>query len=80
MVKKLLARPLPNANILILLPFKSEGSTLERRLAKPPYNDAVYMLPHRRAHFIEGSTVDSKPAFEKVMKAFSRALSVSDSL
>ena len=80
MVKKLLAKPLPNANILILLPWRSVGSMVESKLANPPYNDAVYMLPHLRAHFIEGSTVEANPALVKFMNVFSRALSVKDSL
>lgn len=78
MQKKLLANPLPNANMLIRLPWSSAGSTDEINDARPPYNDAVYMFPHRLAHFIETSTVDSNSDLEKVMKFFSSALSVSE--
>lgn len=55
-VKKLLAQPLPKANIEIRLPLSCCGSMVDKRDERPPYSEAVYMLPQRAAQRIEGAT------------------------
>lgn len=74
--KKELARPLPYANMLILLPLSSSGEMEDKRDAKPPYRDAVYMLPQRFAQRRDGFTFDWYADLAKVMNDFSRTLSV----
>ena len=75
-VKKLEAHPLPKENKLTRLSSNDAGSTVDKRDARHPYREAVYIFPSRFEHAIPGSVFWVKDDLEAPTKVFSVFLSV----